>query len=495
MPSQGRMSMDSPPAPRSSVSVKVIGLMRKLMEDTPAVDIHACPGGTHPQSGPSSNGATSRNHGSKHTAPEVVDLTMIDSDDEVEREEGKEQDVAVKHKEGQENKEAIKDEGYQGQDEMRLSDVHDAGELMDVQAEDEWAQGSEGMDEEPCGGVERPALGSSIIEFYGDVGTSPLCIKTPSMHKALGSTLSSCGEVRVLGHTLVGPAYGLFCQLQQRHGPDLTITMDNEKYDETVIQRIIQSARRLIFPAGHEGQGIRCGGFNLPPELECKGCFTDMLISRFDHRRMLAGQRGVFATERIPKHCVLGPYRNLTLPERFFDYYMKNPPPRWKEYARGRCSHPDRVWEFLVNSYSADAYLTQVTNSRGGHRQVEEKYRLTMSAFGYGNKTALVNDHHMDPLGFSWGEDCTSYLDLPCETSQAYRAARLGKTYSKPNVDIQPIYINGFPFLFLISIREIGAREELLYDYGYEFWDCLKPLLDHLDAADKALVKKIMRRK
>eukprot|EP00803_Ostreobium_quekettii_P004322 evm.model.scf_501.3 EVM.evm.TU.scf_501.3 scf_501:33313-34782(+) len=481
--------------PGRGVHVNLIARLRKFTEEQPQAGTNNGASGSGQQSGTLTAAPDSFAEAvacetlcNANSGPEVVDLTLLDSEDES-------SELKVR---GEEEREGCNDEDDDaGGEEEDMDDVdwEECDELMEMQLEEERTQVfQEAQLAMPEVKVEQQLsvsrqlsvsgqsscsstlVGGSMVEFCAAVQTCPECTN---------------GEVRVLGHTLLWPAYMLFLKMLEEQGHGMHLHTDSHQHSVCAqLKRMIQNS----LDAGEKM--VQCRDLLLPEDIECKPLLCARLIDASDSRRALVGQRGVFAVKDIAPGCLLGPYRSLALPTRFFNHFTKHPPPRWGTYAQGKCSHPAKVWEYLVNSYSADVDYVHVKSQSSQDSSQDEQgkaYHITMSAFGYGNISCLVNDHHTDPWRLWDEDDCSRYLfQLPYEAKEEYKEARLGPTVANPNVDIETIYVNGFPFLFLISKEHIRAGEELLYDYGYLYWECLKPLSDSLDAADMAFVNKIM---
>ena len=200
----------------------------------------------------------------------------------------------------------------------------------------------------------------------------------------------------------------------------------------------------------------------LPEDLPCSPLFEIYEISSTDRRVGLRGHRGLLAAKDIPAGTCLGPYRCLALLQSTMDWYSRHLPPHWKDAVKGG-SNPTAIWKYLVDIYAVDISV-EVNGT---------EHRIAVSAFGYGNKTALVNDSHIEPL-----RNCTS--------------PRCAQVVGEQNADLIPVFVCGFPFLFLFSVEDIKAGEELLYEYGCGYWECIKDMKRGLDERDQQIVESFM---
>lgn len=200
----------------------------------------------------------------------------------------------------------------------------------------------------------------------------------------------------------------------------------------------------------------------LPDDLPCSPLFEIYEIGSSDRRVGLRGHRGLIAAGDIPAGTCLGPYRCLALLHSTMDWYSRHLPPHWKSAVKGG-SNPTAIWKYLVDIYAVDISV----------EVGDIEHRIAVSAFGYGNKTALVNDSHIDPL-----RNCTS--------------PQCDQIVGEQNADLIPVFICGFPFLFLFSVEDIKAGDELLYEYGHGYWECIKDMKKGLDEKDQQIVESFM---
>lgn len=186
----------------------------------------------------------------------------------------------------------------------------------------------------------------------------------------------------------------------------------------------------------------------LPADIACSAAVEVFTIDKWDPRKPLHGKRGlrVAATaQALPAGTFIGMYRGKTMFQSAFRRWKLLPPP-----GTDVLDH-----ELFVDSYAASAIhfnvgrwaATQGLDTFPGKSNTnEEDNAILVSAAGYGNETACVNDPHIHPLEDS--EETLGANTCMCE-----------------------IVIGAWPFLALFTLKEVKPGEELLYEYGKAFWD------------------------
>ncbi|KAL4422448.1 hypothetical protein ABPG75_008645 [Micractinium tetrahymenae] len=81
-------------------------------------------------------------------------------------------------------------------------------------------------------------------------------------------------------------------------------------------------------------------------------------------------------------------------------------------------------------------------------RRKAEDYRLVFSAYQCGNSTCRVNDPHKQPYSF-----------------EGYHEG--GVVGGGANCNVYEVLFAGFPFMAMLTTRDLKAGNELLYDYGW----------------------------
>ncbi|CAD7699154.1 unnamed protein product [Ostreobium quekettii] len=291
-----------------------------------------------------------------------------------------------------------------------------------------------------------------------------------SQHQQLIGQLSGCvaelppclpDDVQVLGCVMSAPVFKLFVsrvrQSTKKRRKKLDITMEDgvnhrAKMLSGVLELIGCAPKRPI---------PKLGWMHLPEDVPCSPLFEVYKVTASDRRVGLRGHRGLRAVQDIPAGTCLGPYRCLALVPKAMERYCKTPPPHWKAKVQDGSS-PKAIWKYLVDMYAVDIAV----NVNG----VEHGFGV--SAFAYGNKTALVNDACVNPAG--------------------YPQPRHRLVVGDQNADLIPVYVCGFPFLFLFTVEDVKAGDELLYEYGIEYWDCIREMSKTLDETDRRIVNSFM---
>ena len=83
---------------------------------------------------------------------------------------------------------------------------------------------------------------------------------------------------------------------------------------------------------------------------------------------------------------------------------------------------------------------------------------LLLDAFDGGNSACMINDYRANPFADAATEESLA--------GQAQYAAATG-----PNVGFCKVFDRGWPHLFIVSISELNAGDELLLDYGEAYWE------------------------
>eukprot|EP00854_Cymbomonas_tetramitiformis_P023885 gene23885-28982_t len=102
------------------------------------------------------------------------------------------------------------------------------------------------------------------------------------------------------------------------------------------------------------------------------------------------------------------------------------------------------------------------------HQQKSKPESLYASAFGCGNITGLVNDIKGCPAPVSGGRETRAMSREDPAMSRAMSRESLA-----PAMLVEAL-VCGWPLLFLCTTCDVHRREELLMDYGKEYWDFVK---------------------
>lgn len=166
-------------------------------------------------------------------------------------------------------------------------------------------------------------------------------------------------------------------------------------------------------------------------------------IPNTDQRKTLRGQKGVFATKRIKAGTVLAPYRSMILSD--------------KEYAGS--------WGPL-EEMQYEMYHIEITTKVTDWFHAEQT--LAASAFHHGNWTKYANDIRI--------EDPFNSYDLE-------------KPQNKPNVALIEVTYKAWPYTFLVSLKSIRKGQELLLNYGDDYWEAMRNIKERHDTFKSIVVR------
>lgn len=154
-------------------------------------------------------------------------------------------------------------------------------------------------------------------------------------------------------------------------------------------------------------------------------------IPHTDPRKALRGENGLFLAEgfQLKKHTVLGPYVSLV---SFESEYFK------------ATSFVERL------EYERYIYAFQSTDDWRPHDDKNQPLSVLVGdAHPCGNIFRAINDFRHDPFNSPLG----SPLD------------------GKENCGFVEIKHNGWPFVFVVTYKDVRGGEELLIDYSEKYWE------------------------
>jgi len=199
----------------------------------------------------------------------------------------------------------------------------------------------------------------------------------------------------------------------------------------------------------------------LPAEAPTIGEVEAFKVGSKDPRVGLRGQKGLRATERLRKGTVVGVYGGLLCTK---GEYL----PLHIEGSAGRTF--DTIMKVMEDELVKESYTAEFTwwnkknvdlsNDHGtlmvcAKRRAEDKEA---------HDCALINDPCRDPNG--------STTDSGSPDSHVTPESC---TYAECEID-------GWPFLFVITVRDVPAGEELGVEYGTPYWDAVRDLERKLEA-------------
>ncbi|KAL3162801.1 hypothetical protein ABBQ32_009259 [Trebouxia sp. C0010 RCD-2024] len=193
---------------------------------------------------------------------------------------------------------------------------------------------------------------------------------------------------------------------------------------------------------------------NLPEDPECSDLLEVRPVQEGDFREGLTPgvDVTVHAKAAMPAGTVLGLYRNITVTKAEERTIQENPPQQFQ----GTTSE----WHQKLDAYTADieqpkpSYKTSKKRFQGIYEDSLKNKPLACLAYMNGNITACINDGCADPL--KEDDDSLSEVDAPKDMPA--------------NVDLVPVAVGNWPFVFVVTISNIAAGEELFLSYGEGFW-------------------------
>ena len=133
---------------------------------------------------------------------------------------------------------------------------------------------------------------------------------------------------------------------------------------------------------------------------------------------------GLFATRKIPKHTILCEYSGEVRGDNeAFGGYQAAP-------------------EYVVKLEHCDNFILSKTNDRYSDTFVLD------AEWGF-NEGSLINDHRWS---LAWDDD-------------------VNVVHRKENVKFVEVVVNAWPHIFIMSIASIAKDEEILMDYGPDYWE------------------------
>ncbi|KAG2494330.1 hypothetical protein HYH03_007388 [Edaphochlamys debaryana] len=165
------------------------------------------------------------------------------------------------------------------------------------------------------------------------------------------------------------------------------------------------------------------------------------------------GGAGLFARAAIKPSWVLGVVGGYAMPRAVAETYAarglrqsEQLQAAMTDRAGGNAEDADSSWGFLAGSFRLR--LPGLGPSPCGADGCE------LSMLGYGNEAALVNDPRRNPRAWAPGNDVGD------EEGAAAQA----------NCMVLPVSIRGLVLPVLVALRDIAPGEQLLRDYGAEWW-------------------------
>ena len=219
------------------------------------------------------------------------------------------------------------------------------------------------------------------------------------------------------------------------------------------VEKLEQRVERMILKI--EAQGTR----SLPIDVDYSVTQVRKIPSD-DPRVALRGEFGLFAGRNIKRGEVLGPYAGSLRTEREYAHKYSFVPELFARDAYSyrfseRASHPWTVLgpqggQVLAHSTTSDSALLGECWSKD--TSVFSDDHLLVDAYTSGNRFVFVNDYRRNPF---------KSVDEHKEEEQELR---------EPNVSFLEVMYKGWPYVLVVSISDVAQGEELLVDYGMQYW-------------------------
>eukprot|EP00873_Tetraselmis_striata_P019707 jgi/Tetstr1/439971/TSEL_003037.t1 len=200
---------------------------------------------------------------------------------------------------------------------------------------------------------------------------------------------------------------------------------------------------------------------NLAAAVAAAGVCMLQRVPPEDEREGLRGQQCLVACRAFAAGDVILPYQGLMLTEHECTELKRS----GVRLSSGELAFR-REWRCYFDAY---AHELRGYNTTLSEFDFTDDNKLAMHAFRCGNETSFANDpvinvHDVD----FW--DCDRLAAGKLEhagltsVSHAHPASRYG------NVVLQEYLVCGWPFVFMTATADIGAGDEILLQYGYDYW-------------------------
>ncbi|KAK9803440.1 hypothetical protein WJX73_000996 [Symbiochloris irregularis] len=274
------------------------------------------------------------------------------------------------------------------------------------------------------------------------------------------------GGLRVCGHTLSQPVAEAFRDLAKRNpARKVHIVGRLEGLWNLDFCRLVKKnfADRLGLASLRGKDWL----LQLPEDLTLKHVQASF-VSNSDYRVGLRGQLACKATRTICRGSIIGPYRSLILWWEDFRRLGNSPPVGWLERHQSRIK-----FRHKLDEYAADSCFEATGLDKEIAEGILQNRTIVSSAWMHGNLLALVNDAREDPLN----------KPESVAAPEAYNCA------------LKLLAVGGWPFFFLVAIRDIQPDEELLYDYEEGYWHKFRENADSMKdhEADMASLRAAMQ--
>ena len=201
---------------------------------------------------------------------------------------------------------------------------------------------------------------------------------------------------------------------------------------------------------------------NLPVDIPVSSSVKEGRVADDDPRVGLRGKKSLVATQKIKKNTIIGIYRGYVQMVREHNRLLAHPPSSWISLG------DELSWEMLVEAYCWCDMKDYSIDQKKTHY-------LYCSGVGYGNPCSLVNDPSiLEPFFLPPNE--ASPLDDEVEYEDCDKVA-------SSNCVMFPCVIRGWPYIFLMTTRDVDPEKELLYSYGPEYWDHVVKLSESQERA------------
>lgn len=198
-----------------------------------------------------------------------------------------------------------------------------------------------------------------------------------------------------------------------------------------------------------------------------------------DPRKLLRGEHKLVTLVPLRKGRVVGTYAGILLesdPSAYTDdqsvaklvQSVQSVDSMWSFDSQKHFNISGEEWRYKCEQYAVDVEVNGPFLTGDGKLPLNEdgQWRLTLTAWCYGNRTALMNDPHNIVVI----DDVTGTEVCLVDAERSQDDYTTAPVKDEPNVVLCNIDVFGFPFLFVIASREVEVEEEIMFEYGYEYW-------------------------
>ncbi|GLC33551.1 hypothetical protein PLESTM_000083700 [Pleodorina starrii] len=186
--------------------------------------------------------------------------------------------------------------------------------------------------------------------------------------------------------------------------------------------------------------------------------------------------RGLFTTQPIYANTVVCVMSGLMMAqepdgEEFIGSGYLSLPPTMKQQLQERVAGsraPPDTGEQTCWSFLAESFRMAFPGHEGGRKGCPGRHPLELQMLGHGGWAAYINDPRVDDR---WGA---------AAGGQGQQQQQLGNAADVANCLVVPVMVRGVPLPVLVALRDIAPGEQLLREYGDDWWSRQKGWLSTL---------------